>query len=352
MTAHFNSTFLFLLIAFSGYGAYILFKPFLIALLIAFVLSQLFNSYYKRFTKFFRNNKAFGSFTTCGLILVIIIFPLIFISSLIVSEANELYNIVQKNHFLEKVNNIELTIPVLNIQITDNDLHSIIGTDKFMNGMKSAGNIFVSMIKSAYQSTSQLVFMTFVMFFALYYFFKDGDRIIKKTMQLSPLKNRQEKVLINKFVEISKATLKGTLVIAIIQGILTGLLLWILDVPSAALLGVVTVFFSLVPMLGPVFVWAPTAIVLLLIGQIWQGIVLIVFGTLVISLVDNILRPKLVGDSSGLHPLLIFISTFGGLAIFGLIGFLIGPIIIAMFIAILHIYQTEYKEDLKKFNKC
>ncbi|MBT4251032.1 AI-2E family transporter [bacterium] len=349
--SHFNTTFLFLLIAFSGYGAYMLFKPFLLALLIAFILSQLFKKYYLRFTKFFGKRKSLGSFATCGMILVIIIIPLIFVSSLIVSEANDLYNLIEKNHFIEKVTNGELTIPILEIKITTNNIHSIIGTDKFMDGVKDAGGFIASLVKSAYQSTSQLMFMMFVMFFALYYLFKDGDQIIKKMMQISPLKNRQEKVLINKFVEISRATLKGTLVIALLQGTLTGLLLWALGVSSAALLGVVAVFFSLIPMLGPVFVWAPAAIILLLMGQIWQGVVLIIFGTFVISLIDNILRPKLVGNDSGLHPLLIFISTFGGLALFGLIGFLIGPVIIAMFVAILHIYQTEFKEDLQEFNK-
>ncbi len=349
--SHINATFLFLLIAISGYGAYLLFKPFLIALLIAFVLSQLFKGYYEKLTKFFKGRKILGSLATCSMILFIIIMPLIFMSSLIISETNSLYEIIQKNHFLEKVNGTDITIPILNIQISNSDLHSIIGTDKFVSGVKSAGNIFASFIKSAYKSTSQLAFMTFVMFFALYYLFKDGDEFIKKIMQISPLKNQQEKVLIDKFIEISRATLKGTLVIALLQGTLTGILLWALGVKSSALLGVLATFFSLIPMLGPVLVWAPVAIVLLLLGQIWQGVILILVGTLLISLIDNLLRPKLVGNDSGLHPLLVFISTFGGLALFGLIGFLIGPVIIAMFIAILHIYQTEFKDDLKEFNK-
>ncbi len=349
--SHINATFLFLLIAASGYGAYLVFKPFLLALLVAFVLSQLFKNYYLRFTKFFRGRKSVGSFLACGMILFIIIIPLISISSLLVSEANGLYEIIQKNHFIEKVNGSELTIPGLNIYISNSDLHSIIGTDKFINSVKDAGNLFATFIKSAYRSTSQLAFLTFVMFFALYYLFKDGDRIIKEIMKISPLRNKQEKILIEKFVEISRATLKGTLVVALIQGTLTGLTLWLLDVQSAALLGVVATFFSLIPILGPVFVWAPVAIILLLLGQLWQAIVLTIVGTVVISLIDNILRPKLVGNDSGLHPLLIFISTFGGLALFGLIGFLVGPVIIAMFIAILHIYQTEFKDDLKEFNK-
>jgi predicted PurR-regulated permease PerM len=348
---HINTTFLFLLIAASGYGAYMLFKPFLLALLVAFVLSQLFRNYYKRFARFFRGNRGLGSFATCMMILFIIIIPLTSISSLIVSEANGLYEIIQKNNFIEKVTANEVTIPFVDIKLSNEELHSMIGTDRFISGVKDAGTLFASFIGSAYRGTSQLAFMTFVMFFALYYLFKDGDMIIRKIMQISPLKDKQEQVLIDKFVEISRATLKGTLVIALIQGTLTGLVLWGIGVPSSALLGVIATFVSLIPMLGPVFVWAPVAIILLLLGQIWQGIVLIFLGTVVISLIDNILRPKLVGDDSGLHPLLIFISTFGGLALFGLIGFLVGPVIIAMFIAILHIYQTEFKADLKEFNK-
>lgn len=348
---HINTTFLFILIAVSGYGAYVLFKPFLLALLVAFVLSQLFNGYYKRFTKFFKGNKGLGSFTACTMILFIIIIPLTFISSLVVSEANGLYEIIQRNNFIEKATSNEITIPVIDVQLSNSELHSMIGTDRFVSGVKDAGTLFASFIGSAYRGTSQLIFMTFVMFFALYYLFKDGDAIIKKIMQISPLRDKQERVLINKFIEISRATLKGTLVIALIQGSLTGLVLWALGVPSSALLGVIATFFSLIPMLGPVIVWAPVAIILLLVGQIWQGVVLIIIGTVVINLIDNILRPKLVGEDSGLHPLLVFISTFGGLMLFGLIGFLVGPVIIAMFIAILHIYQTEFEADLKEFNK-
>lgn len=351
MSKHnFNTTFLFLLLGLVGYGTYLLFKPFLVALLLAFILSQLFKNWHKKLTKVFWKKDYLGSFATCSLILLIIIIPLILISGLILTEATQLYEVIQKNHFAEMFAPSEMVVPGTSIRIETSQLHQIIGTDWIVGGMKNAGTILAVIVKSAYQGTSQLFFMTFVMFFSLYYLFKDGDWILRKIMDLSPLKNKQEKNLIKKFIEISRATLKGTLVIAVIQGTLTGLLFALLGMPSSALLGVVTVFFSLIPLLGPVFVWAPAGIIELLIGNIWSGIIIIVFGTLVISLVDNILRPKLVGDDSGLHPLLIFLSTFGGLAIFGIIGFLIGPIIVAMFIAILHIYKTEFKEDLKGFN--
>ena len=170
-------------------------------------------------------------------------------------------------------------------------------------------------------------------------------------MDISPLKNKQEQLIISKFVSISRATLKGTLVIAIIQGVLMSLVFFIAGVKSVTLWGLVTVLVSLIPMIGPVLVWAPVGIIMLLLGHVWQGITILVFGGFVISLIDNFLRPKLIGNDTSLHPLLVFLSTLGGIALFGIAGFLLGPVIVVLFITLLHIYQIEFKGDLKKFNQ-
>jgi len=198
---------------------------------------------------------------------------------------------------------------------------------------------------------SLFLFMTFVMFFSLYYFFKDSDKLLKKFMALSPLKDSQEKLLVTKFVTISRATLKGTLVIAIIQGVLMGILFASTGVSSATLWALITVILSLVPLLGTILVWAPVGAFMLLTGSIWQGVVIIVFGGIVVSNVDNLLRPKLVGGEASLHPLLVFLSTLGGIAFFGIVGFLLGPVIIVLLLTLLDIYQIEFKKNLKVFNK-
>jgi predicted PurR-regulated permease PerM len=144
--------------------------------------------------------------------------------------------------------------------------------------------------------------------------------------------------------------LKGTIIIGVIQGSLGGIMFWIAGVPSFVIWGVIMVILSIIPAIGSGLVWAPAGIILLFTGNIWEGIFVLLFGGIFISLVDNILRPKLVGNDTEMHPLLVFFATLGGLISFGIIGFIIGPVIMALFLALWEIYGKEFKRQLNKFN--
>ena len=351
MKSHINTTFLFGLIILVGVGMYLILKPFVVAILIAFVLSQLFGGVYKKLTRAFGKRKSLASLTSCLLIILIIFIPLVIISSLIVSETNQLFKTIQENNIRERIESVSLSVPYLDLEFSNSDIQSIFGTEEFSKGLRSTSTFFLNAAKKTYQNTSSFLFLTFVMFFCLYYFFKDGDKLLRKLMDVSPLKNSQERMIIRKFVSVSRATLKGTLVIAIVQGVMMSILFWITGVKSAVLWGFITALVSLIPLIGPVLVWAPVGIVMLLLGFVWQGVVILLVGGLVISTIDNFLRPKLVGDETSLHPLLVFLSTLGGLALFGIAGFLLGPVVVVLFITLLDIYQTEFKTDLKRFNK-
>ena len=170
-------------------------------------------------------------------------------------------------------------------------------------------------------------------------------------MALSPLKDSEERQLLKNFISVSKATLKGSLVIAIIQGILMTIVFLVTGVPSPVIWGAITVLFSLIPMVGAGLVWLPAGIIMLLLGNIWQGLTILIFGALVVSTIDNFLRPRLVGKETSLHPILVFLSTIGGIALFGLVGILLGPVIIVLFISLLDIYQIEFKDELEKMNQ-
>ncbi|MEA2007259.1 MAG: AI-2E family transporter [Patescibacteria group bacterium] len=351
MKSHINTTFLFVLIIVVGIGVYLVLKPFVVAIFIAFVISQLFNDWYKRINRKLRGRRSLASFITCMLILIILFVPLVFVSSLVVAEANDLYQTAQENNFREKAENFSVSIPLLEIYLSNEEVQQIVGIEEFNQGLKNVGGFFFKIVKQTYQGTTQFLFMTFVMFFSLYYFFKDSDKLLKKVMNISPLKNKQEKLIITKFVSISRATLKGTLVIALIQGALMTLLFLATGVKSSILWGLVTVLVSLVPMIGTILVWLPVGIVMILIGSVWQGVAIFLIGGLVVSNVDNLLRPKLIGNETSLHPLWVFLSTLGGIAMFGVAGFLLGPVIIVLFMTLLHIYEIEFETDLKKFNK-
>jgi predicted PurR-regulated permease PerM len=167
-------------------------------------------------------------------------------------------------------------------------------------------------------------------------------------MHLVPLGNKYEKILYTKFTETAFSALKGTLIIGGIQGLLGGLMFAFLGIQGAAIWGIIMVFLSILPT-GPSLVWLPTAIILLINGQIWQGLTLLFFGLLVISVIDNLLRPILVGKETKLHPLLILFSTLGGIILFGFTGFIIGPILAALVVSMWNIYDDHYKDELLKY---
>jgi predicted PurR-regulated permease PerM len=180
----------------------------------------------------------------------------------------------------------------------------------------------------------------------MFYFFRDGDRLIERLKYLSPLAEEYEDALIKRFISVSKATIKGTLLIGLLKGSLGALTFWIFGVGSPILWGMVMTILSVIPMVGAWLVMYPAAIIMIIIGQVWQGITLFLIAALIIGNIDNVLTPRLVGREAGMHDLLIFFSTIGGISMFGVMGFIVGPVIAALFLTILDIYSIEFKSQL------
>src|SRR3990167_9874457 len=200
------------------------------------------------------------------------------------------------------------------------------------------------------QGAIKFIVNFFIMLYVLYYFLKYGRFLVDKLIRLLPIGDKKEKHLFEKFASTTRATIKGTLVIGIIQGILGGLLFWIVGINAPVIWGAVMAVFSILPAVGPMLVWAPTGIILLATGNAWQGILVLIFGALVIGTIDNILRPPLVGKDTEIPDVFILLSTLGGLTVFGISGFVIGPIIAAFFLAMWHMFEEEYQGDLIENN--
>ena len=183
--------------------------------------------------------------------------------------------------------------------------------ERILDDIKQFSQNALGLLQAAYQGITSFLFWVFVMFFSLFYFLIDGKRTLGYIMSLSPLRDEHDKLLIKKFISISRATLKGTIVVGIIQGLLGGVMFWIAGIPSPAIWGLVMTLCSIIPMFGSGLVWLPAGIILLLLGDIWQGIFVLAVGMGVISVLDNILRPKLVGKDTEMHPLLVLFSTLG-----------------------------------------
>ena len=176
-----------------------------------------------------------------------------------------------------------------------------------------------------------------VALYLAFFLIRDGDVLAGHARTALPVPPQFKQELIAKFMAVVRATVKGSLLIAGIQGLLGGVAFWALGVNGALLWAVVMAFLSLVPMVGASLVWLPVAVYLFISGQPWQGVALVAYGVLVIGLADNLLRPMLVGKDAGLPDYVVMITTLGGMAVFGVNGFIIGPTIAAMFIAVWHL---------------
>jgi predicted PurR-regulated permease PerM len=175
--------------------------------------------------------------------------------------------------------------------------------------------------------------------FTLFYLFLDGPDLVESLRQRLPLDGEQSTAILRRTREVIDASLYGVLAIAVIQGVLGGLSFWVLGVPSPALWGMVMTITALIPLVGTAIVWVPVVIYLLMVGDWSKGIGLAVWGGLVIAQVDNLLRPKLVGRRAGLHPLVIFFSVLGGLKVFGFLGLFVGPVVVAITLALLDVLR-------------
>lgn len=349
---HFNVYFFFLLLTGVGVTMFFILKPFLTAILAAAILAALFQGWYLALLRRTGSRPHVSATITILMIACIIIIPLFAIFGIAINEANLAYDRVVTGDtsgklsvtaVFEKIN----SLPYANVLLAGQPLDA----DRVIDNLRGFSQNILDFVRALYQGVAQFVFWLFVMFFSLFYFLIDGKSMVKYFMGVTPLRDEHEKLLIGKFVSMSRATLRGTLMVSIVQGFLGGVMFAIAGVPSPVIWGLVMTLLSVIPLVGAGVIWLPAGIILLVMGQVWQGLFVLAFGMGVISTIDNILRPKLVGRDTQMHPLMVFFATLGGISLFGFPGFIIGPIIASLALALLDIYALEFKNQLNAYNK-
>jgi len=339
-----DKAFLWLTVAVSLAFAWIL-LPFYGAVLWGTVTAILFVPLFRRLLKSMGQRRNLAAFSTVMIIIAIVILPMTLIGALLTQEASDLYGRVQSGELdlVQKFQQILEALPAWATNLLDRfGLASLSGVQKQLStGLMKASQYIATQALNIGQSTFEFIANLFVMLYLLFFLLRDEDALSKRIRDAIPLRAELRRDLLLKFTTVIRATVKGDMLVALLQGTLGGLIFWFLGIGAPLLWGVVMAFFSLLPAIGAGLIWIPVAVYLLATGAIWQGVVLIAFGALVVGLVDNFLRPILVGKDTKMPDYVVLISTLGGIATFGLNGFVIGPVIAAMFIAAWDIFSAS-----------
>lgn len=289
-----------------------------------------------------------AALATLTVVVVMVILPAAVIGAMLVQEAVGAYARMQSGelNFARYAQQIMDALPAWATGLLDRvGLDSFRAVqEKFSVGLTERFQFVFTQALNIGQNAFEFVVSIFVMLYLLFFLLRDGAELSERIRVVIPLESALQRSLAAKFTTVVRATVKGNVVVAVLQGTLGGLAFWALGIHGALLWGVVMALLSLLPAVGAGLVWLPVALYLLVTGPVWQGVLLIAYGVLVIGLVDNVLRPILVGKETKLPDYVVLISTLGGLAVLGLNGFVLGPLIAAMFIAMWDVVATSHVE--------
>jgi predicted PurR-regulated permease PerM len=334
-------SFLLLLTAVTLVFVYLL-TPFFGAIFWACVIALLFHRLYTRLLKPLGPNLA--ALTTLAISVAIAVLPALFVLGSVLQEGANLYLRLQSGEldfggYLER---IRAAFPVVQEFLDRFGLDIGALRDQLSGAAITVSRFLAQNAARLGTGTVQWFISLALALYLAFFMLRDGERLVALLVRALPLGDARERLLFAKFAEVTRATVKGNLVVAAVQGALGGLIFWLLGIGGAVLWGAVMTLLSLIPLLGAGLIWAPVAIYLFATGGWVQGAILVVFGVAVIGLVDNILRPILVGRDTKLPDFMVLLSTLGGFAVFGINGFVIGPLLAALFVASWQIFIREF----------
>ncbi len=320
-------------------------RPFIYPIFWAAIIAILFYPIYKRILQTIKSPAISSLFTLIGVVIILFV-PLTILATLLINASVDLYQAVADGDWMGKV---QVATGWLEKTSFAPYIDSIKGnwTEYAAQAAQNLSIFLFENLKNITQNSVQFIFMLFIMLYTLFFFLKDGPRMLNKIMRLSPLGDDYETMLYQKFTSTARATLKSTFLVGGVQGILTGLLFWIVGIKGAIIWAVLTTAIAIVPAIGAFVIWLPAGIIMLALGNVWEGITILLVGMLIISTIDNFLRPILIGKDTQMHTLVVLFSTLGGIFIFGISGFVIGPILAALFLSIIAIYEHHYKGELQ-----
>lgn len=341
-----NKFFLLILGVVTG-AFFLMLAPFWGAIFWAIALAVLFYPVYTWLNNKLGEKPTIASLITITLSVLIVIIPLAILTLHIVNAATDVYQAYDREDLNAQVlrEEIEDRFPRVPELLERFDIDFEDAGDRISDAISSSTQYIAQEAFAIGRSTLHFLISMILMLYLSFFFFRDGQRLSNKVSSALPLGDKREEKLTQRFVKVTRATIKSTFIVAAVEGTLGGIMLAILGVPGAVLWGFAMGVLSLIPAVGAFLIWGPIAIYLFAVGDIWQAVVLVAFGSIVIGLIDNFLRPILVGRDVRLPDWLILLSILGGLAIFGVHGFVIGPIVAALFITLWDIFRQDFDKD-------
>lgn len=304
-------------------------RNFLTPVVVAIILTFLVYPIYNYFMKKTNGKEIISASFVIVFVLLVVFIPLSVGASMVLDQVNNLDLNSDKYIKYEQV------------------IYELTGNNVSINdGIKNIGTMFKSEATSTLPKfvsiTSNFLISTFIMFFVMFYLLIDKDKVLKLLSEILPFSKKNSKFLILESGKVTRAILIGQVLTAIIQGLLGMFSFIVAGVSGAFFWGFIMILLSVIPVIGAFLIWLPTGLFLLIDGQIWQGVFVLLWGVIVVSNVDNIVRPKLVGKFADIHPLEVFLGVIIGLSTFGMIGIVLGPLIVSLFKTLIKVYQQEY----------
>lgn len=342
--------FLLILVALATIAFLWLITPFLGAILWAVIAAILFDPLNRRLLAAMPRRRNTAALATLLVIIGVVLVPAMLLSAALLREATAFYNLLLNGgiDFDHLFVNIQAHLPGWGRSwLSDVGLDDIGGLrTKLSEGFTSSFKFVAGQVLSIGQGTFGFFLALSVMLYITFFLLRDGNEIAARIERVLPLEIGHRKTLVAKFVAVIRATIKGSLVVAVLQGATGGLIFWALGIPGALLWGVAMGVFSLFPAIGTGLIWVPVTIYLLATGAIWQGIALGACGFFIISSVDNIVRPILVGRDARMPDYIVLVATLGGFELMGFNGFVIGPVIASLFMAVWEILGETQAQAL------
>lgn len=323
-------------------------RRFIMPVLLAAITAGLFYPLRQRIVQGFKGRRGLASAAMTVMVVLVVVIPAGGLGYFVLEDSIRI-----GKHFTENINTINEQLNNFvghwkSFPLTKNlDLSKYIKTDQVTVILQDIGGSLLKSTGKIARDILRNVLLTFIYLYCLFFFFKDGETLLHRIFTLVPMPRTEKDAIIGRFVSVTRAMIKNTLMIGAIQGFIGGFTFFLLGLTGPVLWGIMIMFLSAIPNIGAAIIWVPAAVFLFATGKTVNGSILFAVGVCLIGTVDYILRPYLIGEKLNIHKILILFGVLGGIALFGLFGIIIGPIIVSVFVTLWDIYEKIFRKELQ-----